>query len=94
MALGMNGDLKAGRAAAEKAIAADPDYPINYYNLACADSEKGDAVSAKLHLQQAFDRRQNVIQGESMPDPAKDDSILSLRKNKEFWAFVTSLPRT
>ena len=94
MALGMNGDLKAGRAAAEKAIAADPDYPINYYNLACADSEKGDAVSAKLHLQQAFDRRQNVIQGESMPDPAKDDSILKLKKNKEFWAFVTSLPRT
>jgi len=90
----MNGDLKASRAAAEKAIAADPDYPINYYNLACADAEKGDGMSAKLHLQQAFDLRHNVIQGESMPDPAKDDSILSLRKNKEFWAFVTSLPRT
>jgi hypothetical protein len=29
-----------------------------------------------------------------MPAPAKDDSILKLKKNKEFWAFVTSLPRT
>ena len=53
-----------------------PITPSNYYNLAYADAEKGDAMSAKLHLQQAFDLRHNVIQGESMPDPAKDDSIL------------------
>ena len=91
MALGMSGNLKDSRAVAEKAIAADPDYPINYYNLACADAEKGDAAAAKTHLQQAFDRRKNVIQGESMPDPSKDDSILKLKKNKEFWSFVTSL---
>jgi hypothetical protein len=94
MALGISGDLKASRAAAETAITTDPDYPINYYNLACADAEKGDAIGARTHLQQAFDRRRNVIQGESMPDPSKDDSILKLKKNKEFWAFVTSLPRT
>ncbi|MBS1804545.1 MAG: tetratricopeptide repeat protein [Acidobacteria bacterium] len=94
MALGMSGDLKNSRAEAEKAIAADPDYPINYYNLACADAEKGDATSARTHLQQAFDRRRNVIQGESMPDPAKDDSLLKLKNNKEFWTFVTSLPRS
>ena len=94
MALGMSGDLKGSRAVAEKAIASDPDYPINYYNLACADAEKGDAAGARTHLQQAFDRRGNVIQGESMPDPAKDDYILKLKKNKEFWAFVTSLPKS
>lgn len=94
MALGMSGDLKKSRAEAEKAIAADPDYPINYYNLACADAEKGDAAGAKTHLQQAFDRRKNVIQGESMPNPAEDDSIMKLKKDKEFWTFVTSLPRT
>jgi tetratricopeptide (TPR) repeat protein len=94
MALGMSGDLRGSRAIAEKAIASDPDYPINYYNLACADAEKGDAISARTHLQQAFDRRNNVIKGESMPDPAQDDSILKLKKNKEFWAFVTSLPKS
>ena len=93
MALGMSGDLNGSRAAAEKAIAADPEYPINYFNLACADAEKGDAASARTHLQQAFDRRRNVIQGESMPDPAKDDSLLKLKKNREFWSFVTSLPK-
>jgi tetratricopeptide (TPR) repeat protein len=93
MSLGMSGDLKGSNAVAEKAVAADPDYPINYYNLACADAESGDAAGAKAHLQQAFDRRANVLKGESMPDPTKDDSILKLKKNKEFWAFVVGLPK-
>jgi tetratricopeptide (TPR) repeat protein len=91
MALGMSGDSKGSRAVAEEAIAADPDYPINYYNLACADAEAGNAADAKLHLQQAFDRRANVLKGEQMPDPTKDDSILKLKKNKDFWAFVVGL---
>lgn len=91
MALGMSGDIKSSRAVAENAIATDPDYPINYYNLACDDAESGNASDAKLHLQQAFDRRANVLNGEQMPDPTKDDSILKLKKNKDFWAFVVGL---
>jgi len=93
MALGMSGDLKNSRAVAEIAIKDDPDYPLNYYSLACADAESGNAAGAQEHLQQAFDRRANVIKGESMPDPQKDDSILKLKKNKNFWSFVQSLPR-
>lgn len=94
MALGMSGDLKNSRAVAEMAIKSDPDYPINYYNLACADAEGGDAAQAKIHLQQAFDRRANVLKGESMPDPTKDDSILKLKKDKEFWDWVQTLPKS
>jgi hypothetical protein len=93
MSLGMSGDLKNSRAVAEKAVIADPDYPLNYYNLACADAEEGKASDARIHLQQAFDRRANVLKGESMPDPSKDDSLLKLKKNKEFWAFVLALPK-
>lgn len=93
MSLGMTGDLKNSRAYAERAIASDPDYPLNYYNLACADAEEGNATQARAHLSQAFDRRANVIMGESMPDPTKDDSILKLKKDKAFWAFVTALPK-
>jgi hypothetical protein len=94
MALGLSGDVKDGRAVAEKAAAADPDYPMNYYNLACADAEEGDAVNAKKHLQSAFDRRKNVILGEQMPDPAIDDSIVKLKGDKAFWEFVLSLPKS
>lgn len=93
MSLGMSGDLKNSRAVAESAIVTDPDYPMNYYNLACADAEQGDAVAAKVHLQQAFDRRANVIKGESMPDPVKDESLLKLSKDKVFWSFVEALPK-
>jgi hypothetical protein len=94
MALGMSGDLKNSRAVAESAIQSDPDYPLNYYNLACADAEHGDVAQARVHLQQAFDRRANVLQGETMPDPTKDDSILKLKKDKAFWEFVQKLPKS
>lgn len=93
MSLGMSGDMKGSRSVAENAIASDPDYPINYYNLACADAEQGNVQGAKEHLKQAFDRRANVLKGESMPDPTKDDSILKLKSNTEFWAFVESLSK-
>jgi hypothetical protein len=91
MALGMSGDLKQSRAVNEAAIQRDPVYPMYYYDLACADAEEGNAVAARAHLQQAFDRSGNVLAGESMPDPTSDNSILKLKDNKEFWAFVQTL---
>jgi hypothetical protein len=91
MSLGMTGDIKTSRAVAQHAIEVDPDYPLNYYNLACADAEEGKATDAKLHLRQAFDRKANTIPGEHLPDPTKDDSILKLKNDKSFWAFVQTL---
>ena len=92
IALGVTGKIGQSRAYAERAIKRDPDYPLNYYNLACADAEEGKVSDAKLHLRQAFDRRANTLKGETLPDPTKDDSILKLKKDKAFWDFVQSLP--
>jgi tetratricopeptide (TPR) repeat protein len=91
MSYGISGDIKRSRKINEQAILLDPDYPLYYYNLACADAEQGHATEARTHLQQAFDRRANTFPGEHLPDPATDDSILKLKKNKEFWAFVQTL---
>lgn len=91
MSLGMSGDLKQSRAVAQQAIEADPDYPLNYFNLACADAEQGDAGQARIHLEQAYARRLNVIKGETMPDATKDDSILKLKSDAAFWAYVQTL---
>ena len=91
MSLGMAGDLKQSRAVNEAAIERDPLYPMYYYDLACADAEAGDAAAARTHLQQAFARKGNTLPGETMPDPASDDSILKLKGNKDFWAFVQTL---
>jgi tetratricopeptide (TPR) repeat protein len=91
MALGMSGDIQQSRAVNEAAIQRDPDYPIYYYDLACADAEQGNASGARAHLQQAFARKSHTLPGETMPDPAQDDSILKLKSDVEFWKFVQTL---
>ena len=91
MALGMSGELKQSREVNEEAIEHDPNYPLYYYDLACEDAEEGNASAARLHLQQAFARKMNVLPGETMPDPTKDDSLMKLKSNKEFWSFVETL---
>jgi tetratricopeptide (TPR) repeat protein len=94
MAYGMSGDIHKSRSIFEKAIAEDPDYPLYYYNLACADAEEKNLIGAQKHLREAFDRKANVIRGEKMPDPTTDDSFLPYRDNKDFWAFLESLRAT
>lgn len=93
MAYGMSGDRAKARALANRAIRGDPEYPLNYYNLACADAEDGNAVQAKIHLQEAFDRRKNTLPGESLPDPTQDDSLLKLKSDSAFWSFVENLQK-
>jgi hypothetical protein len=54
MSLGTSGKTNESRAIAEKAIAADPDYPLNYYNLACLDAEQGNACGCPHSLEAGF----------------------------------------
>jgi hypothetical protein len=91
IAYGISGNAAQARAVFEKAIVSDPDYPLFYYNLACADAEEKNLAAARKHLQQAFDRKANIIPGETMPDPTTDNSFTPYRDNKEFWAFVEGL---
>jgi len=91
MSLGISGDLKQSREVNEAAIKADPTYPLYYYNLACADGEEGKAAAARTHLQQAFDRKANTLPGETLPDPATDDSFKKLISDPQFRAFVQTL---
>lgn len=91
MAYGMTGDLTKARTVFEQGIKEDSAYPMYYYNLACADAGNKDLTNARLHLQQAFDRKANVVQGEALPDPTKDDSFLPFRGEQDFWGFLTTL---
>ncbi len=88
MSLGLSGELNGSREVNEAAIKKDPDYPLYYYNLACADAEAGNARAAQQHLQQAFDRRTHVMSGESFPDPTADDSLEKLRGDAAFWSLA------
>ena len=91
MAYGISGNLAKARAIFTMAIADDPDYPMYYYNLACADAEDKNLAGAQKYLQEAFDRKANVNPGEQMPDPTQDDSFTPYRDNKQFWSFIESL---
>jgi tetratricopeptide (TPR) repeat protein len=91
MSYGISGDTSKARSIFEAAIKGDPDYPMYYYNLACADAQDGKLANARTHLQEAFERKANMIPGETLPDPSKDDSFLPYRSDKEFWAFIQTL---
>jgi hypothetical protein len=88
MSLGISGDLKGSREVNEAAIAKDPEYPLYFYNLSCADAEAGDPGAARTHLQLAFDRRAHTLKGETFPDPTEDDSLQKLRKDDAFWSLA------
>jgi tetratricopeptide (TPR) repeat protein len=91
MAYGISGDTEKARSIFKSAIVKDPNYPMYYYNLACADAQDKDLAAARAHLQQAFARKANMLPGETMPNPSKDDSFLPYRNNTAFWKFVESL---
>lgn len=91
MAYGISGNTAKARALFEKGIAEDPDYPLYYYNLACADASERNLKAARDHLQKAFARKANIVPGETMPDPTKDDSFIPYKGDKEFWAFLQTL---
>jgi hypothetical protein len=87
----MSGDIPKAGAIFEAASAKDPDYPMYYYNLACADAEGKNLAGARVHLQQAFARKANMISGENMPDPTKEDAFVPYGNDKDFWASVQGL---
>lgn len=91
MSYGISGDFAKARSIFEKETAEDPDYPMYYYNLACADAGENKLSDARIDLQKAFDRKANVNPGETMPIPTEDDSFLPYKGNKEFWAFLEHL---
>ena len=91
MSYGISGDLNKARSIFENALKEDPEYPMYYYNLACADAQEKKLADARNHLKQAFDRRANMNSGEQFPDPTKDDSFLPYRGNRDFWAFLEGL---
>jgi len=84
MSYGITGDLQKAKETFDYGVAMDPTYPIFYCNLECTFAEMGDAAEAGNYLKKAFEYKANVLPGENMPDPRKDDSFKKLVKNKEF----------
>jgi len=50
-----------------------------------------DHQRAVTQLKRAFEFQQNMLSGESIPDPAKDDSFQRFMKNERFLAALTEM---
>jgi len=71
----MAGKIDQSRAYAERAIKLDPDYPLYYYNLACADAEQGKAADARACAGDQFeDDRIQAVDAAQTPARGSDDA--------------------
>jgi tetratricopeptide (TPR) repeat protein len=75
MSYGISGNLKQAKATFEYGLTRDPEYPMFYYNLASTYGEMKDMQQAIEQLRFAYKYKANMIAGESLPDPIKDDSF-------------------
>ncbi len=91
MAYGISGDLKSAKQTFEYGISKDPDYPMFYYNMACTYGEMDNMEKAIEYLKLAFERRENMIPGEKMPDPANDSSFARFIDDEKFKAALKEL---
>jgi tetratricopeptide (TPR) repeat protein len=88
---GISGNLKKAHALAEEAAMQDPDYPINYYNLACAFAEEGNKAKTLENISRAFQHKNNVLPGEQMPNPRSDDSFKNFLGDGDFIKLMQQL---
>jgi hypothetical protein len=69
----------------------DPEYPLNYYNLACTFAEQGSKAKMLANLDLAFQRKSNVLKGEQMPDPVTDQSFQRYVRDPDFISLMRKL---
>lgn len=91
MAYGITGNLNASEAVSRYGIAQEPEYPMFYYVLACTLAEKGDLDATIENLAKAFSLKKNMMPGDKMPDPRKDDSFKRFLKEDKFMKMLKAL---
>jgi tetratricopeptide (TPR) repeat protein len=90
MAYGITGNLKSAEDVLRYGVSKDPTYPMFYYNLACVYAERNDLDNTIKYLKTAFEYKQNMLPGEQMPDPAKDDSFQRFLQEEKFRKLLAS----
>lgn len=93
MSYGITGDLEKARETFEYGISKDDEYPMFYYNMACTYGEMGDEDKAIEYLRGAFERRENMIEGEHFPEPATDSSFKKFMKSEKFLSALAEMKK-
>lgn len=93
MAYGISGRTSDSKALLQESIQTDPSYPLNYYNLACAEADENDKPGVLKNLALAFQHKDQVLPGEQMPDPSTDPSFKKYAQDADFKALIARLRR-
>jgi len=93
MAYGITGDLKSAEETFNYGLSKDSTYPLFYYNLACANAEKNDLNLCINYLKSAYKFKNNMLDGETFPDPATDDSFSKYLNNDLFISALKELKK-
>jgi tetratricopeptide (TPR) repeat protein len=91
MAYGISGRTADSKALLRELVRTDPEYPLNYYNLACVAADEDDKPGVLKNLTEAFQHRAHILPGEQMPDPASDPSFQKYAHDGDFKALVSRL---
>ena len=82
IAYGESGQIREAREVLIKGQMRYPDYPLFYYNLACADALEKNVDGAIINLRMAWRNKANLPPDESLPDPLRDSSFSEMLKNR------------
>jgi hypothetical protein len=93
MSYGIGGKLAQAKATFEYGLTQDSEYPLFYYNLACTYGEMARMNEALGQLRLFYKYKVNMIPGETLPDPLKDDSFKHFVDNEEFVRAVGEMQR-
>lgn len=93
MSYGITGDLDKARETFEYGISKDDEYPMFYYNMACTYGEMDNEEKAIEYLRGAYERKENMIEGERFPEPATDSSFKKFMKSAKFTAALVEMKK-
>jgi tetratricopeptide (TPR) repeat protein len=93
MSYGISGNLRQAKATFEYGLTQDPEYPMFFYNLACSYGEMDKMNDALTQLRLAYKYKANMIAGEMLPDPLKDDSFRNFVDKEEFVKAVREMQK-
>jgi tetratricopeptide (TPR) repeat protein len=91
MAYGISGDLARAKETFEYGLSVEPTYPMFHYNMACTYAEMSQLDPALESLRNAYQHRGNMMEGEKVPDPARDSSFKRFVNDPKFQAVVKEL---
>jgi tetratricopeptide (TPR) repeat protein len=93
MSYGMSGKLLQAQATFVFGLTQDPEYPMFYYNLACTYGEMDKMSDALTQLRLFYKYKANMIAGETLPDPLRDDSFRHFVGKEEFVKAVREMQK-